>query len=121
MCVSSCLCCNLFVQALDYSPPEDMRRHAVKPWDPPLDLVSLGTEVKVGALHRIKPGTIGPRFWEEDDFVLGKVPILGELASALALPRGRLLCVPLGRVGHVGVLEWMCPCGTFKCSALKDK
>ena len=73
----------------------------------------------MGAMHRIKPGTIGPRFWKEDDFVLGKVPILGELASALALPRGRLLCVPLGRVGHVGVLEWMCPCNTFKCSALK--
>ena len=114
MCVSSCLCYNLFVQALDYSPPEDMKRHAVKPWDPPLDLVSVGTEVKVGAMHRIKPGTIGPRFWKADDFVLGKVPIL-------ALPRGRLLCVPLGRVGHVGVLEWMCPCGTFKCGALKDK
>ena len=73
--MSSCLCCNLFVQALDYSPPEDMRRHAVKPWDPPLDLVSLGTEVKLGALHRIKPGTIGPMFWETDDFVLGKVPL----------------------------------------------
>ena len=93
----------------------------MKPLDPPLDLVSLGTEVKLGALHRIKPGTIGPGFWEADNFVPGKVPVLGELDSALAFPRGRLLCVPLGSVGHVGVLEWMCSCGTFKCSALKDK
>ena len=95
--------------------------HVVKPWDAPLDLASLGTEGKVGASHRVKPGTMGPRFWESDDFVLGKVPVLGELVSALALTRGRLLCVPLGRVVHDKVLEWMCPCDNFKCSTLKDK
>ena len=98
-----------------------MRMHKVKPLDSPLDLATLGTDVKVGASHRIKPGTMGPRFWESDDFVLGKVPVLGELASALSLPGGMLLCVPLGRVGHEEVLEWMCPRGTFNCSALKDK
>ena len=91
----------------------------MKPWDPPLDLAMLGEEVKVGASHRIKPGTIGPKFWESDDFVLGKVPVLGQLVSALALPRGRLLCVPLGRVGYNEVLEWMCPVALL--SAPKDK
>ena len=95
--------------------------HKVKPWDPPLDLAMMGKEVKVGASHRIKPGTLGPKFWDPEDFVLGRVPVLGQLISALALPRGRLLCVPLGSVGVVVVTEWMCPCGTFKCSAVKDK
>ena len=98
-----------------------MMVHEDKPWDPPLDLAMMGKEVKVGASHRIKPGTIGPKFWESDDFVLGKVPVLGQLVSALALPRGRLLCVPLGRVGLDEVPKWMCPCGTYKCSAVKDK
>ena len=79
--------------------------HVVKPWKAPLDLASLGTEVKVGASHRIKPGTLGPMFWESYDFVLGNVPVLGELVSALALPRGRLLCVHLGSVGHNEVLD----------------
>ena len=96
-----------------------MRMHKVKPLDSPLDLATLGTDVKVGASHRIKPGTLGPKFWDPEDFVLGRVPVLGQLVSALALPRGRLLCVPLGRV--VEVTEWMCPFGTFKCSAVKDK
>jgi hypothetical protein len=121
LCLSSCLWFHPIVQVYDYSPPEDMRRHTVKPWDPPFDLFSLGTEVKLEKSHRVKPGTIGPRFWEASDFVLGKVPGLGDLTSSLALPRGRLLCVPLGSVGHDAVLEWMCPCGTFKCSAAKDK
>ena len=66
--------------------------------------------------HRVKPGTLEPVFWQNTDFMLGKVVVRGTQVQNIDLPRGKLLCLPMGPVGLDEVSHWMCVCGTYMCA-----
>ena len=87
--------------------PASMANNLVVTWAPVLHLGHEGLEVKVDLPPRMRPGFIGARHWQSSDFVKGEAPVLGQWISALRLPRGRLLLIP---VGEDTASYWMCPC-----------
>ena len=70
-------------------------------------------EVKTTKSPNVKPGTLGTVFWQNTDFVLGKVVVLGTPVQNIELLRGKFLCLPMGPVGVDKVTHWTCFCGNY--------